>query len=369
MNRLSTFVIALLAGTGIALAAGWNGSGSFSFTHDFTDDRDAGINISASRMDQQFDDARVGLENTITRDGQNSPSANLPMGGYAHTGVADGTARNQYASVGQVQDSDNVYAAGAGTVDAITASFSPTITALVDGMSLIVRASGKNTSHTPTLNINGIGAKTITRQGGKKLCPGDITGADHNLIVVYDSGNDEFELQNPGTDASPAGTLMPYAGAALPDGCWLWANGQTLDAVTNTYYQDLYDAISHTAFGGTGNSSFQVPDLRGRVPAGKDNMGGTTSQERLTGQSGGVDGDTLGAPGGAETHTLTEAQLAVHDHTGDATVNLSSRATDDAGTSFNHVASFGSESVDNAGSGAAHNNVQPTIILNYIIRY
>jgi microcystin-dependent protein len=141
-----------------------------------------------------------------------------------------------------------------------------------------------------------------------------------------------------------------------------------------------------TTYGGNGTTTFGIPDHNGRVRAGKDNMGGA-SKNRLTGLSGGVNGDVLGAVGGLETHTLTEAQLAAHDH--DITVNNSSGTTPipidtqaggafDAGSPFalgkfggtpgvndqaatlpahNHTAS-----ASNAGGGQAHNNVQPTII-------
>ena len=53
--------------------------------------------------------------------------------------------------------------------------------------------------------------------------------------------------------------------------------------------------------------------MRGRVVAGQDDMGGA-SANRLTDQSGGLNGDTLGDTGGSETHTLTTAQLASHTH-------------------------------------------------------
>lgn len=61
-------------------------------------------------------------------------------------------------------------------------------------------------------------------------------------------------------------------------------------------------------------TTFTVPDLRGRVTAGLDTMGGTAAG-RLTGSAGGVDGTTIGNSGGAETHTLTLAQSPAHTHT------------------------------------------------------
>jgi hypothetical protein len=63
-------------------------------------------------------------------------------------------------------------------------------------------------------------------------------------------------------------------------------------------------------------ATFTVPDLRGRVTAGLDTMGGTAAN-RLTGQSGGVSGAAVGNAGGVQTHTLTLAELAAHTHLND----------------------------------------------------
>ena len=109
----------------------------------------------------------------------------------------------------------------------------------------------------------------------------------------------------------PTGGIMPFAGtsAGTPSG-FLLCHGQ---AVSRSTYSGLFSVITSIYGDGDGSSTFNLPDLRGRVVAGQDDMGGS-SANRLTGQTGGVDGDTLGGSGGAETHTLTEAQLASHSH-------------------------------------------------------
>lgn len=165
---------------------------------------------------------------------------------------------------------------------------------------------------------------------------------------------------------TPVGSILDYAGTAAPTG-WLLCYGQALDASANTEYQDLFDVIGNT-FGGTNNTNFVVPDLRGRVVAGQDDMGGT-SANRLTGASGGVNGDTFGAAGGAETHTLTEAQIPAHNHQ-EAVASAAGGATGITGTAGLNTGSTGVGQVTgNTGGGGAHNNVQPTIILNKIIKY
>ncbi len=175
----------------------------------------------------------------------------------------------------------------------------------------------------------------------------------------------------------PTGAVSPYAGTTEPTG-WLFCRGQT---ISRTTYAALFAAIGTTYGAGDGSTTFALPDLRGRVVAGQDDMGGT-SANRLTGLSGGVDGDVLGAAGGAETHTLTEAQLAAHRHLTvvDATnTNIAPTASNSiiksrsSGGDGNYVIESSTSEptlsrTSVTGSGAAHNNVQPTIILNYIIK-
>ena len=91
----------------------------------------------------------------------------------------------------------------------------------------------------------------------------------------------------------PSGSLQPFAGATAPNG-WLMCFGQ---AISRTTYADLFAAIGTTHGVGNGSTTFNVPDLRGRTIAGKDNMGGSAAN-RLTSGNSGVAGTTLGAVGG-----------------------------------------------------------------------
>lgn len=163
--------------------------------------------------------------------------------------------------------------------------------------------------------------------------------------------------------AAPTGVIWEYAGSTAPSG-YLLCYGQ---AVSRTTYADLFLVIGTTYGSGDGSTTFNLPDRRGRVAAGKDNMGGT-SANRLTNQSGGVDGDTLGATGGSETHTLTTSQIPSHSHT----MGTGIHDEDAAGSAITSPSISGgtgsAASTSSTGGGQAHNNVQPTFITNIIIK-
>jgi len=161
---------------------------------------------------------------------------------------------------------------------------------------------------------------------------------------------------------APTGVVLPFAGTAAPTG-WLLCAGQ---AVSRTTYAALFAAIGTTYGTGDGSTTFNLPDLRGRVAAGKDDMGGTAASRLTTGGSG-VNGASLGAAGGAETHTLTVAQMPSHSHT------VSGATAPPIGSGSNDVRSSGAATgaaptTNSQGGGTAHNNTQPTLVLNHIIK-
>lgn len=177
---------------------------------------------------------------------------------------------------------------------------------------------------------------------------------------------------------TPVGSILDFAGTAAPTG-WLLCYGQALNAVSDTEYADLFAVIGNS-FGGTNNTDFVVPDLRGRVVAGQDDMGGS-SANRLTGASGGVNGDTFAAAGGAETATNTlsdesYAQLSMFDSGGNSFMDgrvlspVTSFSSNARVTSAGVTAGVAStKGVPLRGTTDAGNNVQPTLILNKIIKY
>jgi microcystin-dependent protein len=160
---------------------------------------------------------------------------------------------------------------------------------------------------------------------------------------------------------APSGVVLPYAGAAAPAG-WLLCAGQ---AVSRTTYATLFTALSTTYGAGDGTTTFNLPDLRGRIPGGKDDMGGAAAG-RLTTAGSGVNGALLGASGGAQTHTLDISQMPSHghvqNHTGSGASAQIPQGGGGAGTTSSGISTAG------AGGGLAHNNTQPTLVLNYIIK-
>lgn len=118
-----------------------------------------------------------------------------------------------------------------------------------------------------------------------------------------------FGSIDPAIGGLPAGVVAPFAGATAPTG-WLLCYGQ---AVSRTTYAALFAAIGTTYGAGDSSTTFNLPDLRGRVAAGKDNMGGAAAN-RLTTAGAGIDGATLGTAGGSQTNTLTTSHMPAHNH-------------------------------------------------------
>ena len=152
-----------------------------------------GSTISSTWANNTLNDLGTAITQSIAYDGQTTPVANLPMGNYAHTGVADAVARTMYASASQVQDSAFTFLTSPSGTNTVTATASLGMSSYVTGQRFFFVASGTNTGAT-TLNINSIGAKNITKNGTTALSAGDIqSGAV--VQVVYDGT--EFQLLNP----------------------------------------------------------------------------------------------------------------------------------------------------------------------------
>lgn len=152
------------------------------------------------------------------------------------------------------------------------------------------------------------------------------------------------------------GIMMLWPTNTAPPG-WLLCFGQ---AVSRTGYAGLFAAIGTTFGVGDGSTTFNLPDYRGRLPLGKDNMGGSSANRVTSAQA-----DSIGGASGAENHTLTAAQTPAHTHT----LVKSTGVTDgDTGIKFESAYVCENFNTSSVGSGDAHNNMPPYLTVNYIIK-
>jgi microcystin-dependent protein len=236
---------------------------------------------------------------------------------------------------------------------------------------------------TVTLNVDGLGAKPLRSAPSVELLAGTlIQGTPYTAL--YNNSDAVWYLHgfygNPYNIPLAGG--LDYWGTTAPNSSFVFPIGQ---AISRTTYSALFTIMSTTYGAGDGSTTFNLPDKTGRVSAMKE-----ASATRLTSTHFGGNSANMGAVGGLESHTLTEAQLAVHDHgvndgghghqagpadrwVGNLNGNHAGGGVDSpngnvAMSTINTAASTTGISIQDAGSGAAHNNVQPTIICNYIIR-
>jgi microcystin-dependent protein len=159
---------------------------------------------------------------------------------------------------------------------------------------------------------------------------------------------------------APTGTVTMFAGSAAPTN-YVLCDGSNYDG-TNPTYAALF-AVIGTTYGNSGGAShFNVPDLRGRVAVGLD--GGASRTPTIT---------TLGATDGAATHLLTAAESGLPDHTHDMVPDWVKYSGGGQALGSSGAQGDGGNVTGSVHSGAqpaasAHQNLQPSIGLNYIIR-
>lgn len=174
-----------------------NGSGVFTRsngTHTgstvWAQDDAAGVDIVTDRHDLHDTDIGTALSNAMYKDGQSTPTANIPLGGFKITNLGAATARTDAIRAGQIQDGAVTFAgASGGTANAQTLTPSPAVTAYVSGLTFTFRAGATNTSGTVTLNVSGVGAKNVRMPADTALAVGYIR-ANHLYTVVYHASFD-----------------------------------------------------------------------------------------------------------------------------------------------------------------------------------
>ena len=195
--------------------------------------------------------------------------------------------------------------------------------------------------------------------GGAQLSAAAMSasGITDNWVLSALSGQAQWADANIG--GVPAGGGALWFGSASPSG-WLLCDGRT---VNRQSFSALFNAIgTQYNTGGESSSDFRLPDTRGRVLMGLDNMGGT-SANRVTATV----ADTLGGSGGAESHILTASEIAEHTHPVAYDDNSSGGGNDKDVLHNWTMSSDTAESGPNVG-GNAHNNLQPFMAINLIIK-
>lgn len=191
---------------------------------------------------------------------------------------------------------------------------------------------------------------------------------DEDMIIEWGNrlrnNQEDFNDRLAAIEASFTGFIIDYAGAVAPDG-WLLCNGA---AVSRTTYPALYAAIGTTWGVGDGVTTFNLPDLRGRCTAAAGTGDGLT--ERTLGE------DDIGE----EDHVLVTGEIPAHTHgaVGNHSHTFSGYSSNvDSGNSFVRIAATavteyfnyaGTHSHDQVGLDVPHNNMQPSVALNKIIR-
>jgi microcystin-dependent protein len=302
--------------------------------------------------------------------------------GMAPSAVNDGV-RALMASASKYRDD----IAGALVTSGSSAAYTVTSSQQFDSLT---RLSGQVVAFSPhttntgacTLNVDSLGAKPLRSAPGVELPAGTIIQGTP-YVALFNNSDGALYLQNfyGNPYGVPIGGMLDFVGSTTPNSSFVFPTGQ---AISRTTYATLFSLTSTTYGSGDGSTTFNVIDMTGRVGAMKE-----ASATRLTSSFFGGNSTTLGATGGLESNTLTTAQLASHSHANTLNdlghthsgIYVSSGFAASAGVTGAGAPNYGTPGTSgsnnstpmsitnaNAGSGSAHNNVQPTIIVNKILR-
>ena len=172
----------------------WNGSGTYSRPVTTVSPATGGTTIDVADQNTYTADVAAGVNACLAKNGENAATGDINLGSNQLKAVADGTLATDGVNVGQVQGGSFVYEGTVGgTADAITLTLDPTLTAYAAGQVFRFLADSDNTGDV-TIDVDGLGAKTVRTQQIRALQAGDI-GTNGIYEVVYDGTR--FIIQNP----------------------------------------------------------------------------------------------------------------------------------------------------------------------------
>ena len=183
-------------------------------------------------------------------------------------------------------------------------------------------------------------------------------GGDEGQILAKASNQDNDvewidNIGQGGGDTLPIGAILPFSGDNIPNG-WLLCDGSVIEQED---YPELFEVLAGK-YGIISREEIRLPDLRGKVTVGKDSTD--------------ADFDTLGNTGGEKTHTLTVSELPSHSHIINSFRQYETGSSTDSSKLGRTTtgADGGSSTIATGGTGGneAHNNLQPYIVTNYIIK-
>ena len=228
-----------------------------------------------------------------------------------------------------------------------------------------------------TLNVDGLGAKPIRLAPSVEIPSGTLVQGTP-YVATYNNSDGAFYLQGFGTNPYqiPLGAMLPYTGSTAPNTAFVLPFGQ---AISRTTYATYFSLVSTTFGTGDGSTTFNVIDMRGRLPIGQDNMGGSAAS-RVTTAGSSIDGMTIGANGGGQNVSILQGNLPNVTLGGSVTyaANSSGISYQPGGagaTVVSAMASGGntsatttSVSISLGGSGTVLNKMPPGIVVPYILR-
>jgi len=220
----------------------------------------AGTVISSTAFNALTSDLATGLSTAITKDGQTTVTANIPLAGFKITGLGAATVGTDAVRYSQIQSGTDKLVTVTGT-DTLTGSMTPALTAYAAGNQFSFVVANTNTGAV-TINIDGVGSKSITRTGSTALVAGDMV-AGQVALIEYDGTRFQLLNGNSYTNLVVSGTLT-YGGVTLTNavtgtGKMVLDTNSTVNNPTVTNYVESVVAI------GTVTSSNTIALTNGTV--------------------------------------------------------------------------------------------------------